>query len=272
MPRLRTIGRRREFADGIGIGTRNRNKGGFAPCNEGSRHEMVAAPPPDGCRLVPPCRGPGRVPQDNPVGFTGRTTTEPPGPGPRRHPGRYACRCPRRDPDDPLRRDGRTRIYRSSDSGASWAEANEGLPAGSSVTAIVTKGTWSSPGRSGPATSPRRARGSGRGRVPIGLTDRKILSLAASETRLFVGTHRDGVFISTNHGRTWSPRTQGCPPLQLMSLPVRGESSFAASTAGHATCRRTAGPVGSKAGRRKPIAGGGRQAGPPPATFPAACS
>jgi ligand-binding sensor domain-containing protein len=53
-----------------------------------------------------------------------------------------------------------------------------------------------------------------------GLTDRNVLTIAASGDKIFAGTWFDGVFLSTNNGETWKAINNGLAILRVDKIKI----------------------------------------------------
>ncbi|MBD3162466.1 MAG: hypothetical protein GF328_10205, partial [Candidatus Latescibacteria bacterium] len=137
-------------------------------------------------------------------------------------------------------------IYRSTDGGESWTEANDGLPFGNAYPDFDrfvrldadVYGTTAS----GAAAGVYRSTDDGRSWTRIdetGLPNDRFGTLAADETRLFLGlgwrgssVSGDGVYVSTDRGVSWEPAGTGLDDTPVLSLHVHGNDLFA-GTGGH---------------------------------------
>ncbi len=98
-------------------------------------------------------------------------------------------------------------VFRSTDSGTSWAAENTGL-SGSDVRALAVTGTsiWA-----GTDNGIYVSTDSGSNWINSGLTNNQVTSLAVVGANIFAGTERNGIFLSTNNGSKWLAASGGIP-------------------------------------------------------------
>jgi hypothetical protein len=111
-------------------------------------------------------------------------------------------------------------FYRSTDGGAKWFSAGDGLPrklvhalALDPSGVLYAGGVISSAIPSGVVRAVFRSRDQGRHWTRLAAFPSPILDLAANLSGVYATTLVDGVFRSTNGGRTWAGISQGLPDL-----------------------------------------------------------
>ena len=115
-------------------------------------------------------------------------------------------------------------IFVSRDSGATWQQANNGLPYASYVHALTTHdtllvaGTWGGIYVSGDNGNSWRG-------ANVGLKDKRTWSLLSAGKYLFAGSVSQGIFLSTNDGANWKPI--GLAIDEIESMAVFGSRLFA---------------------------------------------
>lgn len=113
-------------------------------------------------------------------------------------------------------------IFRSTDNGTGWAAVNSGLT-NSYVTTLVVEGVNLFAGALNGDVL--RSTDSGAGWTKSGLTG--LLSGAVGDTNIFAGT-TGGVFLSTNHGTSWTAVNTGLADTTVVnSLAILGTNLFA---------------------------------------------
>ncbi len=138
---------------------------------------------------------------------------------------------------------GTVNVFRTTDNGVNWI-GGSGLPAGNSVTSLVTDGTNIYAGISSSPVSARVYRSTDDGvtweQFNIGSPAFSgVLSLCIKGTTLFAGVSGDGVYRSTNQGQTWSPASTGLPGFSYVNtLAVVGTDVFG-GTANNGVYRST---------------------------------
>jgi len=125
-------------------------------------------------------------------------------------------------------------VFFSSDSGLSWTAVNSGLP--SSGHGFVTSFTATGNTLFAASTSEIYRLEDGDTvwtRSDSGISGMyAVTTLAVSGDILFAGSGGDGVFISTDNGRNWSPSIAGLTDLNIASLAVRGTDVLAGTRFG----------------------------------------
>jgi hypothetical protein len=112
-------------------------------------------------------------------------------------------------------------VFRSTDNGTSWTAANAGLPDGSVVFKSGTNLSYSIPGGGSPVLSTSGPRGP--------LPGIYVNALLVNGTNLIAGT-RNGLFLSTNNGASWSSANAGLPYSEVNALAASGTNLFAVSS------------------------------------------
>lgn len=162
-------------------------------------------------------------------------------------------------------------IFRSSDNGFNWEEANIGMPSSRSVTAMVVNGstmivgtsrgsyfisenygdTWLGvslaypipnalavcnndlfAGSAGNGVLLSKDNGTTWTEVNNGLSDLTVQSLAVIGSTIFAGTYQGGVFISTDQGASWKNANSGLPNFNITALAVSGNTIYAITESG----------------------------------------
>ncbi|MDP2209313.1 MAG: regulator, partial [Bacteroidota bacterium] len=115
----------------------------------------------------------------------------------------------------------------STDNGANWSEANNGLTNlvvrllattsnGENLFASTDGGFFLSTNNGASWTA-----------INNGLTNPTVLALANIDTNLFAGTDCGGLFLSTNNGMNWNEVNTGIADAQVTSLATSGSNLFA---------------------------------------------
>jgi uncharacterized protein (TIGR03437 family) len=138
-------------------------------------------------------------------------------------------------------------IYRSTDNGVTWSEANTGLPVGEArdVRSLLASGGAIFAGTNGAGIYRSLDNGVTWSQINSGSLNRwSVSSLVKSGETIFAGTGsfvRDGnlilgsgIFRSSDNGATWGAANIGLPDVSrtVTSLTVSGETVFAALTTG----------------------------------------
>ncbi|MCI0388177.1 MAG: Ig-like domain-containing protein [Acidobacteria bacterium] len=122
-------------------------------------------------------------------------------------------------------------LYRSTDSGQSWAPANTGLDAPLRIiTSLVVSGSTIF---AGTVNNVYRSTNNGLSWTPAasGL-GRFVISLAVSGTTIFAGTGDGGVYRLTNNGQSWTQINTGLTDLSVRTIAVKGTTLFAGTSFG----------------------------------------
>ncbi len=117
----------------------------------------------------------------------------------------------------------------STDNGATWTAANEGLPAYQYVSSIAVNGTNIYAGMQYDGVYLSSDAGKNWSAVNSGLPlspSFNVFSLAAIGNNIFAGTN-DGVYISSDTGKTWTQVNSGFSNLHVNSLVVSDSTIFA---------------------------------------------
>lgn len=158
-------------------------------------------------------------------------------------------------------------IFRSTNFGASWSEANNGLPVNSEIGTIAVKGSyliaggitgvftstdngesWSSVNQGLPFSTNTLVvkdtnifagtftgiylstnNGTSWTETDSGITNKYINCFAIKDTNIFAGTN-DGIFFSTNNGTSWNIIDTGIFNTNIKCLAVSGDSIFAGTS------------------------------------------
>lgn len=124
-------------------------------------------------------------------------------------------------------------VYSSADSGKSWKETTWGsvysfAVSGNNLFAGTNRGVLLTTNNGASWTI-----------VNTGLTDTIVNALAASDSNLFAGTMRGGVFLSTNNGNSWSAVNTGLIDTRVNALAVSDSRNIFAGTEGNGVFRST---------------------------------
>lgn len=113
-------------------------------------------------------------------------------------------------------------VYRSTDRGRSWAPADRGIPDGARVNAF---GSFEEIVLAGTDSEICLSRDEGRHWRPTAQSVR-VLSFATRARRVYAGTERNGLLMSSDKGVTWTVDTD-FPALKIRSLAVDGQRLYA---------------------------------------------
>jgi photosystem II stability/assembly factor-like uncharacterized protein len=117
-------------------------------------------------------------------------------------------------------------VYRSTDDGTSWVEADSGLT-NSIVSSFAVIGDNLFAGTIGDGVFLSTDDGVTWKEVNSGLLNKDINSLASTGTNLFAGTFQ-GIYLSTNNGTSWTSANMGLPGYPSVNcIASKGESLFA---------------------------------------------
>jgi photosystem II stability/assembly factor-like uncharacterized protein len=119
-------------------------------------------------------------------------------------------------------------VLRSSDNGANWSEANNGLTA-PEVRALAIKDTYIFAGSGGGGVFRSSDNGNSWNAVNTGLTNLTVMTLVVSGADIFVGTGGGGVFRSTDNGENWTEVNSGLTNLSIWTLSVSDAGMFAST-------------------------------------------
>ena len=127
---------------------------------------------------------------------------------------------------------GQGEVWLSTDSGASWNPAKNGLPQ-SDVFSLVIHDTLMFAATSGSGVYMSANDGGNWTPVNTGLTSLDVRTIAVIGTTLFAGTFDKGIFISTNNGTNWTPANVGIPANEwIRNFLISGTEIFAATQSG----------------------------------------
>ena len=121
-------------------------------------------------------------------------------------------------------------VFRSTNSGTSWTQVNEGLTNTSAI-ALAAIGTTLYAGTYGGGVFVSTNNGTIWTEANSGLGNKSVQVLAVSGTNLFAGTD-GGVFLSTNGGSGWTHLTNGLPNAIVYAFAVSGTNLFAGTANG----------------------------------------
>ena len=122
-------------------------------------------------------------------------------------------------------------IYRSTDQGLNWVDADSGLTY-ASVDVIVTNGVSLFAGTSGGGVFRSTDQGTSWSEADTGLTHPTITSMTLSGTYAFAGTYAGGVFVSSDNGAAWMPANDGLTQSTINDLVTCGTDVFAGTGSG----------------------------------------
>lgn len=129
-------------------------------------------------------------------------------------------------------------VFRSTDNGTTWTGLNNGIPEGTTLTALAANGgdvyvagtrlDWQTYKIYGGLYCSSDG-GSSWTEQNIGLSSLDIKTVIARGSTVFVGTLYGGVFRSTNRGKTWIPVNVDLAASRVDAIAVVGNDVFAAS-------------------------------------------
>ena len=117
-------------------------------------------------------------------------------------------------------------LYRSTDLGATWNQAETGLT-DRNVQSLAVMGTTLFAGTAAKGVFCTSNGGKNWSHIVAGLTDDNILTLAVAGSNLYAGTGEGHVFLSTNGGSSWNTASAGLPgvPISHLVAVSTGDSS-----------------------------------------------
>ncbi len=122
-------------------------------------------------------------------------------------------------------------VFLSTNNGASWISASNGLPLKANVSSFIVSGSNLYVGTLGEGIFLSTNNGTSWTAVNSGLTNMFVPSFAVSGMDLFAGT-LGGVFLSTNNGTSWTKVNSGLTNMFVPSLAVIGTNLFAGTFGG----------------------------------------
>ena len=127
-------------------------------------------------------------------------------------------------------------VYRTSNNGVSWNEANTGIayfpsyPSHSNITSFATIGSVIIAGAQGPLATGNvyisTNNGSSWTSVYNNIGNTNVTCLAVNGTTIFAGTEK-GVYLSADTGKSWTAIDEGLNDSEIISLTVSGDYLFA---------------------------------------------
>jgi len=124
-----------------------------------------------------------------------------------------------------------TRLFLSTDNGASWREADSGFGGYADVYSLVAEGSGIYAGTLGQGVFV--SSDSGASWRPTGLTTGRVRALAVSGSHIFAGEDNNGgIYVSMSGGMTWQSADSGLTNKSVISFAASGPFVFAGTEGG----------------------------------------
>ncbi len=118
-------------------------------------------------------------------------------------------------------------VYRSTDGGSSWTQANNGLPSGVDVRSIAVAPNYDVfAGTNGYGVYRSTNNGATWVQVNTGITNNFIKYIGAEDNGYLFASTGNSLFRSTDNGNSWSALTNGLPPVAGNCIEINSDNSI----------------------------------------------